>query len=140
MVQLVFSAYLPRSFADTPTSDYRYEIYTQPTCIYCPKENDFALLTKAGWQKYIIHYPEGDSTCTAYPTFRVRYGDRVINERVGSMTPTQIGEFFNQCYYGHYLEAEFGIETKGMTLSQLSSIHKAILKLRTNNVDPLQNR
>lgn len=56
------------------------------------------------------------------------------------MPPSQIGDFFNQTYFGHYLEAEHGIETKGMTLSQLTSVHKAILKLRTNNANPLQSR
>lgn len=129
---------LPLSQSSTP--NYHYEIYTQPTCIYCPKEADFATLNAAGWGKYIVHYPNGDSTCTAYPTFRVRYGDKVITEKIGSLPPNQIGDFFNQSYYGHYLANEYEIETTGMTLPQLKSIHRAILKLRTNNADSVQNR
>lgn len=122
------------------TPNYQYEIYTQPTCIYCPKEDDFKTLRTAGWGKYIVHYPNGDSTCTAYPTFRVKYGERVIAEKIGYLTPTQISEFYNTTYYGHYLSMEYAIETKGMTHSQLESINKAILKLRANHDNSIQNR
>lgn len=84
-----------------------------------------------GWGKYIVHYPQGDPSCVAYPTFRVKYGDKVIANTSGQMTTKQIGDFFNITYYKHHLSTEYRIETQDMTLTQLESINRAILKLKT---------
>ena len=111
--------------------EYRYEIYTQPSCTYCPKEKDFKVLNEMGWGKYIVHYPDGDPSCTAYPTFRVTYDNKILATQQGFMSTQQIGNFFNKTYYAHYLSTEHGIETEGMSLSQLESINRAIAKIRS---------
>lgn len=122
---------LPLSAFSQHSTTYQYEIYTQPTCTYCPKEKDFKVLNEMGWGTYIVHYPNGDPSCTAYPTFKVTYKGETLASSQGQMTTRQIGDFFNKTYYAHYLSTEHSIETEGMTLSQLESINRAIAKIRS---------
>lgn len=114
-------------FSTRKPSEYIYEVYSHPSCNNCPKKADLAYLAERGYE--VVYFPNGSVETPLYPVFRVRYGDTAIASTVGYLPKEGIADFFLKSYLAHWLEANHKIESKDMTLSQLISVHSAIVRL-----------